>query len=232
MNANTLSLFSNAYVSGNPFALPASFTTTSATETQFLLANGQPAILGIPVGNEKQGSFTPRNPFANAALLGSRRPTGRWTGELNPIFTSESFNNRPFKLRAVGQITGGGTTLTSVAAVLKAYVGSSTTVTSGTAFASSVATGSSNTNVGAITANWMLEAELLWDSVSQTVNGTYSWAIGNTYATSTTGVPVKAITAITSLTSVTNLVFGLTWTFATTSTSNAISLVQLETEQL
>ena len=223
MNANTFKSFSQSYPSGHPFALPANFTTTSSTETAFLLSNGQPAVISVPTGTEILGSQTQFSPNANPALLRESGRSAAWFGENRPFFNSGSFNNRPFVLRAEGFISGGGTTLTSISASINIYAAltQASTVTSGTKIANVAITG----GIGGTNANWMLEIPLMWDTTSQQLNGQKYGFVGSLLTLAGAGT-----TAVTSL-ALTSLNFGLTWTFATTSTSNTIGLVELSLDQ-
>lgn len=219
-NANTIACFSNAYPSGHPFALPAAFTTTSATETAFLLVNGgqAQAVIQIPQGTEILGAQTPFSVNSNAAIIGEDTSvSGGFPGENRPFFNSGSFNGRGFRLRAFGTIAGGGTTITSIAGTISLYAALTqlTTVTSGT----KIATIASGAILGNVKANWLLDVALLWDNTSQTLNTKYEARI-NAVTTATTAAALTSVT-------IANLNFGLTWTFATTSTSNSVGLVEL-----
>jgi hypothetical protein len=225
MNSDTFASFSAAYPSGHPFSLPAAFTTTSATQTAFLLSNGNQAVIQVPQGTEILGAQTPFSINANSVYSAESGRAGKWLGETRPFFNSNSFNNRPFRVRAVGQIVGGGTTATSIAATLVLYAAltNTATVTSGTA----IATVGSGAVLGNVSANWLIECELMWDSVSQSLSGYKTAFFGNT----TVGTYAASATSVTSVT-IANLNFGLTWQFATTSTSNKIGMVELSLEQV
>jgi len=223
VNANTIKSFSANYPSGHPFFLPASITTTSATETAFLLGNGAQAIIYMPTGTEILGSQTEFSPGANAAILREGGRAAAWFGENRPFFTSTSFNDRAFTVRACGFISGGGTTTTSIAGTISLYANQTnvTTVTSGT----KVATVASGAVLGAARAAWYIEQQFQWDSTALILNaiGNYKAQIGSVYTATT----AAAITSV----ALTQLSFGLTWTFATTSTSNAVQMVELSVEQ-
>lgn len=226
MNSDTFASFSAAYPSGHPFALPAAFTTTSATETQFLLTNGQPAVIAVPQGNEILGAQTPFSPNANSVYSAESGRAGKWLGETRPFFNSGSFNNRAFRLRAEGFIAGGGTTLTSISATIAIYAAltQASTVTSGTKIASVAITG----GIGNAKANWIIDSTMLWDSVSQLLNGTRNVMFGVPGLVTAAGA---ANTTVASL-ALSSLNFGLTWIFATTSTSNTVGLTELSLEQV
>lgn len=225
MNTNTFKSYSSAYPSGHPFALPASSTTTSITQTAFVLSNGNQAVIQAPQGTEILGSQTQMDPNANAALTREGGRSAAWFGENRPFFNSTSFSGRAFRMRATGVIAGGGTTLTSIAATIAIYAACTqlTTVTSGT----NVASLSSGAILGNTSANWYADATFLWDATSQTLNtiGNYTMKVGSastvtTYSTLITGVTIA------------NLAFGATYQFATSSTSNSVGMVELCLEQV
>jgi hypothetical protein len=226
MNTDTFASFSASYPSGHPFNLPASITTTSATETAFLLGNGTQAIIKVPVGTEILGSQTPFSPNANTGYSAeSGRPVAKWLGESRPFFNTSSFNNRGFRLRAFGYIAGGLTTLTLISATINIYAAltTATVVTSGTKISSVAITG----GVGGATANWLMTCEMMWDSVSQQLNGSRSGFVGSLLTSSSVA---GALTSVASL-ALTSLTFGVTWLFGTTSTANAVGLTELSLEQ-
>jgi len=224
MNANTFASFSAAYPSGHPFNLPASITSTSSTETAFLLANGTQAIIYVPTGTEKLGSQTMFSPNANSALSRESGRSAAWFGENRPFFNSTSFNDRAFRVRASGIISGGGTTVTSIAGTISLYANQTnvTTVTSGT----KTATVASGAILGNVRANWYVEQNFIWDSTNLTLQalGNYTAQVGSAFTATT----AAAITSV----ALTQLSFGVTWTFATTSTSNAVQMVELSLEQI
>lgn len=224
MNANTFKCFSQLYPSGSPFSLPANFTTTSSTETAFLLTNGQPAVVSVPTGTEILGAQAPLDPNANQAISRESGRAAAWFGENRPFFNSSSFNNQPFCLRAIGYVSGGGTTLTSISASINIYANltQATTVTSGTKIANVAITG----GVGGTAANWMIELPMLWDSTSQVLDGQQFGFVGSLLTLA--GAKITSVTSV----ALTSLSFGITWTFATTSTSNTIGLVELSLEKV
>ena len=232
MNSNTFASFSATYPSGHPFQLAASITTTTSSETAFLLSNGAQAILHVPTGTEILGSQTMFSTNANGALSRESGRAAAWFGENRPFFNSASFNDRPFTVRAMGWISGGGTTTTSIAGTVSLYANQTnvTTVTSGT----KVATVASGAILGATRAAWYIEQDFVWDSTSLLLQplGAYWAQIGTQYTaltqTTTTSATNAAITSV----ALTQLSFGVTWTFATTSTSNAVQMVELSIEQV
>jgi hypothetical protein len=224
LNSNTFASFSANYPSGHPFQLAASITTTTTTETAFLLANGAQAIIYLPTGTEKLGSQTMFSPNANPALTRESGRSAAWFGENRPFFNSTSFADRAFKVRASGWISGGGTTTTSIAGTISLYANQTnvTTVTSGT----KAATISSTATLGAARAAWYVDQTFIWDATNLILQpvGSYAAQIGSVTSAATSA-------AITSA-ALTQLSFGLTWTFATTSTSNAVQMVELSIEQV
>jgi|SRR5580658_5719228 hypothetical protein len=224
MNSDTFASFSATYPSGHPFNLPAAITTTTTTETAFLLGNGTQAIIHVPVGTEILGAQTPFSVNANPVYSAESGRAGKWLGETRPFFNSSSFNNRGFRLRAMGYIAGGGTTLTSISASINIYAGiTGATVTAGTEIANVAITG----GVGNSKANWLLECNLMWDSVTQQLNGFRSGFIGNLL---TSASVASAVTPVASL-ALTSLAFGFTYVFATTSTANTVGLTELSLDQ-
>jgi hypothetical protein len=226
VNANTFASYSAAYPSGNPFNLPAGAASTATTQTAFTLSNGTQAIIYVPTGTAILGSQTQFSPNANSALSRESGRAAAWFSENRPFFNSGSFNARPFRLRASGTIVGGGTTATSVNATIAVYAVQTnvTTITSGTL----VATFTPGTAaLGNTKANWYVDVPFIWDSNSLILNaaGNYVMVIGGVVATA------AAATAVTSA-ALTQLSFGLTYQFATSSTSNVCSMIELSLEQV
>lgn len=224
MNSNTFKSLSASYPSGHPFILPAAFTTTTTTETAFLLGNSTPAVVSLPTGTEIMGAQTPLSPNANASQTGDN--VASWLSECRPFFNTGSFDNRPFKLRASGIIVGGLTTLTLVSASINIYAAltQATTVTSGTKIANVAITG----GVGGASANWMLELTMQWDSVSQILAGSRSGFVSSLLTSGSVGTNLTAVTSL----ALTSINFGFTYVFATSSTANKVGLVELSLEQV
>jgi hypothetical protein len=95
-----------------------------------------------------------------------------------------------------------------------------TVVTSGTAVA--VAT----LGVGGVKASWYVDIPFIWDSTSLLLQpiGNYSVQAG-AVTTATTGTAVTTV-------ALTSLSFGMTYQFATSSTSNVCSAVEISLEQI
>jgi hypothetical protein len=222
MNANTFKSFSATYPSGHPFALAAGSASTATTQTAFTWTNGAQAIISVPTGTEILGSQTEFSPNANSALSRESGRAAAWFSENRPFFNSSSFNARPFRLRAFGTIQGGLTTTTLVSATFSIYAvqTTATVVTSGTAVA--VAT----LGVGGVKASWYVDFPMIWDSTSLLLQpiGNYSIQAGGV-TTATTGTAVTTV-------ALTSLSFGMTYQFATSSTSNVCSAVEISLEQI
>jgi hypothetical protein len=202
------------YDTGSAFKLPANFTTTTTSETIFLLSTGFPAIVSIPTGTAIAGSGGNDSPSGTAALVGVQNGIRVLQGNNNrPYFNAAQFDGRPFRVRAQGYVSGGGTTLTSTTAAIKLYLGSSATVTSNTTIAAPTAF-----SVGNVNGNWFFDGIFLWDSVSSTLNGSYMFNGNNNQ--NITNVLITQQTGL----SLSSLSFLLTYTFATSSTANAIGL--------
>lgn len=215
-NLNSFNVRDKFYDSGSAFKSAAAATTTSVTETAFMLAspNTGPVLLSIPPGTAVAGSGSNDSPSGNSSITGvtSRLQNARGNFE-RPYFNAFQFDGRPFRIKAHGYVSGGGTTLTSVTAAIALYLGSSATLGSDTKIAAPTAF-----NIGNVNGNWFFDAQLLWDSTSQTLNGSYAFNGNNTQ--NITNVLITQQTAIT----LTSLNFVLSYSFATSSTSNAIGL--------
>lgn len=213
-NLNSFAVRDTFYDTGSAFKLPAAFTTTSVTETAFLLSNTQPAVLTIPTGLAIAGSGNNDSPSGNSSITGVTSRLQNLRGNYaRPYFTAQQFDGRPFRICAQGYVSGGGTTLTSVTAAIGLYIGTSATLGSDTKIAAPGAF-----VVGNVNGDWMFEGRFIWDSVSQTVNGSYFFQGLN--STPSTCVLATQQTAIT----IGGLNFLFSWSFATSSTSNTIGL--------
>lgn len=118
----------------------------------------------------------------------------------SPTYVNSSVDGRPFLLRVVGVVT----VAASSTFVCGVYNGTSSTLTNDTLIAASA----SYTITTASSINFIMDIDLLWDSVSSKLNGQFSSNVNNTF---TGGA---AITSISSL-SVTNLSFIPAFTFGT-----------------
>jgi hypothetical protein len=180
-------------------------TVTTASETNIPVVtdsgtNGV-AVLSIPQQGAIVGATTPISQNANPAIIGQgSQAYGPIEGGQAPFYNSGSFDGRPFRIRLSGSVTSA--TAASQTILFTLYLGTSK---SGTALKATTAF------TGVATAGtypFFLDATLLWDSVSQTVNGTLSSNISNT--------PVAAAALSTQGTGVTlaNLNFNYSFTTA------------------
>lgn len=103
-----------------------------------------------------------------------------------------AYDGFAFKLRLVGKVTTGASCNITVAI----QQGNNTTVTSGNNVAASSAVAVNTTS-----ANFLLEATCLWDSVSQKISGYQTGAVNNSLVT------VAALTNAVSITTQANLTF-------------------------
>ena len=120
-----------------------------------------------------------------------------------------SIDSHPIKLRIAGIVSPGASTSFTP----KIYLGTYSTTTSNTAILAA-------TQFAATTAsyNFIVEAELIWDSTSQRLSGNY-WAIGNgVYAT------VTNTTQLTTITGVASLAFIPSFAFSTANASNSVTV--------
>jgi len=135
----------------------------------------------------------------------------------SPTYVNSSVRCKQFKLRIVGLATVGA----SSTFVVKLYNGTSSTVTSDTVIAATA----SYTITTASTINFIVEAQLIWDSTSSKLNGWFFSDVNNTF---TGGA---AITSVTSL-SVTNLQFIPSFTFGTGNAANTVTVKEFLFEKV
>jgi hypothetical protein len=229
MNSDSFFVLRSDYPTGHPF-LTAPLSLASTTETAFLLANGQPATMGIIPQNAILGSSTGLNPNANAAISmdelggsGYRGMRGR------PYFSSGTFDGRAMRVRA--QIKYTAIVGASAPALnFKLYVGTSATLASDTVLFTpgprTLATAQT------VNGNGILEATLLWDSVSQKLSGE-AWAqISDTGNTTPTYTARAALTTVT-VAAYTGLQFVVSTIYGTNApTSSTQTLVELSVESV
>lgn len=87
---------------------------------------------------------------------------------------SNKLRNKPFRIRAWGRVTGGET----VNLTIKLYSGISATIGSNTSIATSGAVA-----VNSVSANFYLEAQMVWDSTSDKYQGVFrGWINGTAVA--------------------------------------------------
>lgn len=242
MNANTIASIGNLYPTNHVFNvanLSATALGTTAIGFSFTGSNTV-AICAVPTGGIV-GSVTGFDPETNPAignafgsqLLGRSR-SGR------PYFNANSFNNRPFFVRAVYScgLTANGSTATTVQFGL--YVGTSSTLGSNTQIANTgTAVSIAATKTSGL--NAVVEAELQWDSVSQALTGLYNSWIGGSVDTSTTATIHQVVAPagilggapVTGITSAAGLAFQCGCTIGTTAASSgSVGLVELSIEQM
>jgi hypothetical protein len=166
-------------------------TVTTAVETNIPVVtdsgvNGV-AILAIPQQTAINGSSTPLSPNANPAIIGfGAQAYGPIEGSQNPFFNSSSFDGRAFKIRLTGIATSAA--IASQTLVFNLYLGASkagTKIFSTTAFTGVATAG---------TYSFIVEATLLWDSVSQNLNVFGLSSIGNTLVGNASGTQATGVT--------------------------------------
>lgn len=176
--------------------LPAQSVTT-ASATTLVVPPASALYQGLPSPNFAAGSGL----FLNLSnTTNTNNPTAS-----SPTYTNDLVDGRQFKIRVVGV----STVSASTAVQIGLYNGSSSTVASDTLIAISA----SYTITTASTVNWVVEANLIWDSTSQKLNGYFNSTVNNTYTAN------AAITSVSSL-SVTNLQFIPSITYATANAGN------------
>lgn len=236
MNSDSIRVIRSDYASTHPFA-PAALSLASTTDTTIKFANTTgPAIVSVPLGTEIFGSFTPTDPNQNAAVLGGSMgrpgPGGRSQA---PYFNSGSFDGRPFTVSASFKFTvvsaaGGASVWTP-----KLWLGTNSTPGSNSAIlaATGISVPASHTANGSAT----IQATLIWDSVSQCVNGE-AWAIVQAFDTTASGAITSVYTSRTNMTTITaqalsNLSFLTSIVIATTApTSSSTTLTELAISQI
>lgn len=241
MNASTVASIGNLYPSNHVFNV-ANLTATQLGTTVIgfsFAVSGNIAAVAVP-GSGILGSVTPFEPETNAAIAGGfgsqllgRSRSGR------PYFNSNSFNSRPFLVRAVfnASLTAAGGGATTVQFNL--YQGTSATLGSDVAIGNTgSAVSISATNPAFL--NAMIEAELQWDSTSQALTGIYNAFIGGSVNTGSTATIHQVVTPaaitngpVTGITSAAGLSFIPACTIGTTAAaSGTATCVELSIEQL
>lgn len=179
MNFSTFS----GYIGGTGRNQIVSQTLAATTETEIKVQtdSGTPAIavLSIPTGSGIGGSVAPLGPNTNASLIYRTGRQGVPVNSSQPAHNSGSFDGRPFLLRIAGVATPASNAGNTLA--IKLYCGTSK---SGTNLATTGAVPQATTTTSK---NFILEAQLLWDSTSQVVNGQFWFNVpgtsGTTYTT-------------------------------------------------
>ncbi len=208
-------------------------TLASTVETLFAVGTDTAgttgtAILTVPTGDVTHlvGSGSPiefnRNPAVSSQSYG--RKVGVFTEA--PFFSSQTFDSgRPFKIRLAGVATvnkvTSGTVTNSVSISL--YNGSSIAATYKVA---TLAAGVNNTSTTAnVTAQFLIEALVQWDSTTAALSGFYLGNLDNT----TTGQ--TALTNAVAVTTATNLFFSPTATFGHAE-GGSVSISEFSVEQI
>lgn len=181
-------------------SLPAQ-TITNATETTLLVPASSALYQGLPSPVFAAGAGLYLNPVNNYQ---SSNPQAS-----SPTYVNDSVDGRQFKIRVVGLAT----VAASTTFVVKMYQGTSSTTSNDSIISASA----SYTITTASTVNFIFENNLIWDSVSQKLNGWFYSDVNNTF---TGGA---AVTAVTSL-SVTNLMFIPSITFGTGNAANTVTI--------
>lgn len=128
---------------------------------------------------------------------------------------NSNIDSHPFRVRLSGKATGG----TSATLILKFRLG--TTIT-GTNIASFTVSGAAIPVAGS---NFDVYADLVWDSTSQTLNGTFGGQVANTL---TTGA---AITQGTGIVAASNLQFVASATFGAALATNTVTVEEFSLTQ-
>lgn len=159
-------------------AIP-TLSLAATTETAFKVntdSGSVTAFLTVPTGTEVLGANAPFDPNANPAITmpGGGRQWGRVPGSNRPYFVSTSFDSgRPFLVRLAG--TGVAGANAGQTALVNLYCGTSSTLGSDTIIATS---GAALAMAAGGSFNFIIEATLVWDSVTQLLGGTF-WASMN-----------------------------------------------------
>ena len=227
MNSDSFRVLRNDYPTGHPYQLQTAAYNITGTETVFLLQNGTPAVLFMPLQTDILGSSTPMDPSAGAALsadvLGGESDFRGLRGR--PYFHSGSFDGRGFRIRVTGNasVVQGGTA-TNV--ILTLYMGTSATVGSDTAINATTTSGNVIALSSTITGPFIAEWTLLWDSTQQKITGE-SWI---QYCGGTTGYGGRAGFASVAQAAYSGLNFVVSQKFTTAPTSSAIVVRELSME--
>lgn len=175
MNTNTVA----AYIGGTGVGQIKSQTLASVTETEFVLNTGASpataiAVLAVPLSSDIRGVATPFDPSLNTAQ--PARAGGR---NNSPFFNANQLDlagtGGPFLVRICGLATPASNAGNSLNIIL--YNG---TTKSGTAIASTGAVPQATTTTAVA---FIVEAEVIWDSTSQTLDGQFWFAMKGTSGT-------------------------------------------------
>lgn len=176
MNANTIV----GFLGGTGRNQIASQTLASTTETELQIntddGNGAIAVLTVPQQTSIAGASNPLDPSANSAVIANK--FGRQVDHRAshaPWFNADTFDNRPFLVRVCGLATPASNAGNTLA--IKLYLGASK---AGTNIATTAATAQATTTTPK---PFILEAQLVWSSVSRTVVGQFWWKLDATSST-------------------------------------------------
>lgn len=236
MNSDSCSIVRNDFSTTHPFA-PAALSLTSTTETVFSFVNTTgPAIVSIPLQTAIVGSTTPNDPNANPAVLSNNlgRPGAGYRGSA-PYFTSGSFDGRPFVVSAA--FKGTVTSAAGGASVWTPSLRNGTSATIGSDPIIFAATGVSlpASHVGNFSG--LIQATLIWDSVSGLLSGE-AWSIVQGFDVTAAGALTAQYGTRAKFTSISiaapsGLNFLGTMTIATTApTSSSSTLTELTISQV
>lgn len=175
MNSDSFAVVGAGFPATHPFNVANLSTSIGLTETAFSFTTTTgPAIVSVPLQTDIRGASAPFDVNANNAL--SVDQFGRASGYRNvgrPWFTSQAFDGRGFRLRAMGKASftaaGGGATTIAV----NLYQGTSATLGSDTKIAGPTALSVAATKVALV--NFVVEATMMWDAATQVIFGEF-WA--------------------------------------------------------
>jgi hypothetical protein len=226
MNANTIA----GYVNGTKRnQIPV--LTTAATTATIISANTDtgtaPAVLSIPLQTAIVGSSNPLGDNANASILVSN--LGAQFGQVGtnrPYFNSDSFNGVPFKVRVAGTFNSA---VASNGITISLYLGSSATVGSNSLLGTVATTA---TGVGVATGHFVVEAVLIWDSVSGKLDGSITGFIAASGGTPFPVATASVYATQASAAAASNLQFVTAATFATTNAANSVQVTEFALDQI
>lgn len=173
-------------------------TVAATTETALLLNTDTGTTTGFivaPVGGVVNGATSGLDVNANPAVTDrSFYLYGTPSGENNDLFSGNSWDGRPFKVRICGIGNAGANAAQSL--IVNLYQGTSTTLGSDKKIGT---TGSAFAAVAGGGFNFMIEATLLWDATSQILSGSYTSniAFGTVSQFTTTTVVPNVVTSVT-----------------------------------
>jgi hypothetical protein len=176
MNSDTFSRIQNGTKRNNLLAL----TGLGTAETIFTMGTdtgSANAFVSAPLQTAIVGAASPLDPNANPAVTGGNlgRPGSGYRGSA-PYFNSSSFDCIPFVVSLSGRFTSSTVDATTAHAIT---LYQNTTAALG---GHAVVSGLSSVTLAAGNYSFLLQALLLWDSVSGTVTGESLYNVAGTYA--------------------------------------------------